>query len=365
MIRTDSYRRLKDKAIVAAYTLFVLMLFASCDVHEFPEETPSTPIVLRLRFDTDMPWEMFVSDNLLQGMSSRSISRSSTVRYIVRLYSPSSNKRTDVAGDYLEYIYTTTADDIHNNDLTINLLPGNYSVMVWADFIDQENGGVLYNADDFSEIKVQFPYMGNTDYRDAFRGTAEISLSDFTAAVGNGVVKVDMSRPLAKFELISTDLKEFLAQEVQTRTKRNASLASSASSVAQDMTGVTKSSIDFSNYRIKFFYEGYMPTSYSMFTDKPVDAMTGVSFDGAFNVLSDDEVSLGFDYVFVNHKETSISIRMGLYNQQGELISLTQPIDVPLKRSTQTLMRGRYLMEKASGSVAIDPSYDDEYNIVL
>ena len=63
--------------------------------------------------------------------------------------------------------------------------------------------------------------------------------------------------------------------------------------------------------------------------------------------------------------DTSISVKIGIFNQKGELISLTNPVDVPLKRSVHTLVRGRFLMEKSSSSVTIDSSYEDDYNIVF
>lgn len=251
------------------------------------------------------------------------------------------------------------------NDLPIEIPPGDYQVMVWADLMNEADGDSYYNADNFAEIRIQLPYKGNTDYRDAFCGTSAIKMSDFYNRENDIVTIVEMSRPLAKYEFVSSDLKEFLAQEIEQQAQKRAKAVQKAGYETLEETEGTRVGEVLNRYHVKFFYEGYLPITYSMLTDKPVDAITGIGYEGSFTVLSEDEVSLGFDYVFVNHKETTISVRIGLFNQEGELISLTQPIDVPLKRSTHTLVKGRYLMEKSSSSVTIDPSYEDDYNIIF
>ena len=359
------YHAIRLQALVGAWTILICLLTTSCDVHEFPKDK-EMHIALRLRFTTDMPWTTFNSGNFLQNtVNSRSIGQSRVIRHIVRFYDMTSDTRVDVSANYKEYIYYASTTDSTSNVFAIDIPLGNYQVMAWSDFVNEADSTGFYNADDFADIKVPFPYTGNTDYKDAFRGTAEVRWADFQEEVediNNRIITIEMSRPLAKYEFISTDLREFMAQEAESQRKKAEAQAGKTESLD---TEDTKSVIDLNDYSIRFFYDGYVPTSYSMFTDKPVDSTTGVSFAGSFQVLSDDEVSLGFDYVIVNHKETTITVKMGLFNQKGELISLTNPIDVPLKRSTHTLVRGRYLMEKADNSITIDPSYEDDYNIVL
>ena len=119
------------------------------------------------------------------------------------------------------------------------------------------------------------------------------------------------------------------------------------------------------DYRIVFHYVGFMPNTYSIFTDKPVDSSTGVMFSSALKVLNNREASLGFDYVFVNGKESAVTIRIGIYDKEGTQLSLTQPIEVPLKRNHHTILRGKFLMSEASGGVIINPDFDGDYNLVF
>jgi hypothetical protein len=103
-----------------------------------------------------------------------------------------------------------------------------------------------------------------------------------------------------------------------------------------------------------------------MFTDKPADSWTGMSFISQINVADEDGLSLGYDYIFVNGSETSLSISLEVYNREGELMSSTNPINVPIVRSKLTLVKGAFLTSTASGGVTINPGYDGEdYNIEI
>ena len=44
---------------------------------------------------------------------------------------------------------------------------------------------------------------------------------------------------------------------------------------------------------------------------------------------------------------------------------MTNPIEVPLKRSMLTTVKGSFLMPDTGGGVAIDPGFDGEYNIII
>jgi len=44
---------------------------------------------------------------------------------------------------------------------------------------------------------------------------------------------------------------------------------------------------------------------------------------------------------------------------------LTEPIEVPLKRSHHTIMTGMFLMSEASGGVTINPDFDGDHNLIF
>ncbi len=274
------------------------------------------------------------------------------IRYIVRAYPLTDMRHT--SQDYTqEFVFTRDIADGYGHAVTLDLAPGDYNIMAWADIVRYGGDTPFYNADDFAEITLMGEHQGNNDYRDAFRGCEKISLTaDITERVPD-TLNITMQRPLAKYEFITTDLTGFIGKErarAEERMKVNGHDAS------------TK--VDMDDYRVVFYYVGFMPNAYSIFTDRPVDSATGVMFESKLNSLSETEASVGFDYVFVNGTESAVTVQIGVYDNEGTQLSLTEPITVPLRRNHHTIMRGMFLMSKASGGVGISPGFDGEYNMI-
>lgn len=338
------------------------VLAVSCDVHEYPDADATVRVPLHLKFNTDMTQSEYINSNLQYGYPNRKAGASARMRYVIRFYESAKDARASVSSRFREYVFERNVEGDYDSDFIVDVVPGNYTIMAWADFVEStENDGYFYDASDFSNITKLKPHIGNTDLVDAFRGSAAITevqiLNNAALAV------VEMERPLAKYEFVSNDLREFLEQETQAASKAESENGGETpGDIDQEPT---RSDIDLDDYRVLFYYSGYMPNVYNMFTDKPVDSVVGVAFEGKLSKLTEDEISLGFDYVIVNHMETSITLRIAILNSAGQQVSLTNPINVPIKRSNHTVVKGRFLMEKASGNVGIDPDYDGDYNIII
>ena len=170
---------------------------------------------------------------------------------------------------------------------------------------------------------------------------------------------IAMQRPLAKFEFVTNDVKEFIDKE----SDRIASKANDNESASNDDTPTR--TVNIEDYKVVFYYVGFMPDAYSMNTDKPVDSSTGVMFESTLRKLSESEATMGFDYVFVNGKNSAVTVQIGIYDNEGTRLSLTEPIEVPLKRSHHTIMTGMFLMSEASGGVTINPDFDGDHNLIF
>ena len=123
--------------------------------------------------------------------------------------------------------------------------------------------------------------------------------------------------------------------------------------------------VNIEDYRVVFYYAGFMPYAYNIHADKPVDSKTGVFFESKIDALNDNEASLGFDYVLVNGVKSHVAIQIGLYDKANTRIASSNPINVPLQRDRHTIMRGSYLIEQASGGIVINPEFDGEHNIII
>ena len=318
-----------------------LLLLTACDVHEWPDTPEYVKLHLCLKYETDMTmW-----DHLYDGTSVVELGYGETydnhlehgkIRYVVRTYPVTGKQRT--MQDYTqEFVFFKDISEGYDHEVTLDVLSGNYNVMIWSDLVRSSEDDYFYNIDSFSEITLQGYHNGNTNHRDVFCGKNSISLPINRGNQTHWTINVEMKRPIAKFEIISNNLLEFVE---------------------------TKAS-DFNQYKAKIQYVGYMPNAYSLFADRPVAAITGGVFDSALTKLTDTEVSLGFDYVFVSGNGTTVTIRIGIYDSEDHLISLSDPITIPVKPDYHTILKGRFMTQDTSNGVDIDVDFGGDYNIIL
>lgn len=339
-----------------------LLLLGACDVHEWPELPERVPFILKLNYEKEMTLWKHLHDgtNVIEqglGETYDNGREEGKIRYIIRAYPVVEKQRT--TREYAqEFVFTKDISEGYDHEVMLDLSPGDYSIMVWSDLTESGDRSPYYNADEFGGITLQGDHEGNNDYRDAFRGTGDISLAADVMERTPGMLEITMQRPLAKFEVITDDLAEFIGKQTTRMSAGN-----DESQPIPEESSETKARIE--DYRVVFYYVGFMPDTYGMFTDKPVDSATGVTFQSVLRQVNDTQATLGFDYVFVNGKESAITVRIGLYDTEGTQLSLTDPIEIPLRRNHHTVLRGKFLMSETSGGVTINPDFDGEYNLIF
>jgi hypothetical protein len=104
-----------------------------------------------------------------------------------------------------------------------------------------------------------------------------------------------------------------------------------------------------------------------MFTDKPADAWTGVSYTGTLQASDvEGEALLGFDYVFVNdNRDASIKAYIEVIDGVGDVVARTTTMEIPLLRGHLTTVKGEFLTSHAVGGTIIDAEFSGEYNIYI
>lgn len=331
-------------------------------MHEWPKCYDTEPVALTLRFDTDLPQMVYnhadKESSAIVVPESRGIRDYGVMRYILRAFPIVDGTPLKEYSD--EFVFTREVSNGYDCTTTLELAPGSYRIMVWADLSEFSDTQKFYNTGNYGEITLDGAHAPNTDYRDAFRGWVDVTLEatiELHEPVG---ATIDMARPLAKFEFITNDLREFFEKEAS-RMARSGNEDNNDTQSAS----TAESRVALDDYEVVFSYVGYMPCAYSMFTDKPVDSKTGVFFRSKLSRISDDDASLGFDYVFVNGSQTAVTIQIALYSAEGVQVSLTEPIEVPLRRSYHTIILGSFLMTQANGGTGIDPDYDGDFNLFM
>lgn len=324
-----------------------LLLLTACNVHEWPETPEPTRLYLRLNYETDMTiWEhLYVESSVVEqnlGETYDNHQEYGKIRYIVRTY-PITEGQPRLQDYVEEFVFTKDIAEGYDYEATLDIQPGNYDILVWSDLVESKDDEHFYNAYDFSEIMLQGDHHGNNNHRDAFYGKIDnVSLEYNNRSQDLDTIDITMKRPLAKFEIIANDLSTFIESRPYSIDNQNTD-----------------------NYKVRIQYTGFMPSAYSLFTGKPVDSSVGVIFESTLNRLSDTNASIGFDYVFTSEKESSVTIRIGIYDSKGEQVSLTEAIKVPLRQNHHTILTGNFLMQNASGDININPDFDGNYNIVL
>lgn len=339
-----------------------LVLLTACDVHEWPDTPENVTFRLKLRYERDMTvWEHLYDGT---GVTEQGLGDTydngrehGKMRYIIRAY-PLTEKQRPAQKYTQEFVFTKDITEGYDHEATLDLAAGDYRIMVWSDLVENDDVDPYHDAGDFAEITLQGDHRGNDDYRDAFRGTGDISLTADVAEYVPGTLEITMQRPLAKFEFITNDLTEFIQKE----GLRIAAKSGGAKSASENEPATR---VNIEDYKVAFHYVGFMPCAYSMLTDKPVDSSTGVMFRSDLKELNDREASMGFDYVFVNGTESAVTVQVGLYDKEGTRLSLTEPIRVPLRRNHHTVLRGKFLMSEASGGVTINPDFDGDHNLIF
>lgn len=340
-----------------------LLLLQACNVHEWPEQPDQMPVQIALDYekvnvyDTGMtPWnhEYDGSDVVEQGYGEKYDQRImyGIKRYIIRAY-PVSQKRSR-NGYAQEMIIEKDIEHGYEHETVLHLQPGEYDIMVWSDMKPVGRNEYYYNTDNFAEIRLQGEHQGNCNWRDAFSGSTRISFDPSVVEGNHPIIEVDMHRPLAKFEFVTNDLQDFVDKELKYLAQKAATRGE-----------IPPTRLNIDDYKVVFYYSGYMPDTYNMHTDKPVDASTGIMFSSKLEVLNNREASLGFDYVFVNGKNSVVTVQVGLYDKEDRQLALSEPINVPLQRNYHTVLRGSFLMNESSGGINISPEFDGNHNITI
>lgn len=351
------------KKILGLIMCLQLLFLTACDVHEWPETPEFVKLHLRLNYETDMTkWHhIYDGSSVIEvglGETYDNHQEYGEIRYIIRTY-PVSEKQRTAQNCTQEFVFTKDIAEGYDHEVTLDVLPGNYDIMVWSDLVETSGDTHFHNAGNFAGIMLQGDHKGNTDHRDAFRGSNNITLVADVVERPPYTLEIAMQRPLAKFEFVTNDIGKFIDRE----SARIAYQANGTNLSSADDTPTR--SINIEDYKVVFHYVGFMPHSYSIYTDKPVDSSTGVMFESTLKELSDSEASIGFDYVFVNGIESAITVKIGIYDNNGTLLSLSESIEVPLKRSHHTILTGMFLMSEASGGVTINPDFDGDYNLIF
>ena len=354
-----------------AICVMSLLAFIGCDVHEFPEMRDEyIPFELHLNFDTELPFHKEVTYTRSGEGSTKAPFSRHDFRYVIKAYRTDNVKGQNRLAD-TTFIFTRGDFEELNYTAHIELREGTYDLRVWCDYVDAgSTEDKYYITSDFGQIILasEENHPGSNDFRDAFRGSVSATVTSPTGYTGEIISTIDnsatveMSRPLGKYEFVSTDVEAFLTRVLQTMQEQGLLMTPFDDLTFEQIL----QNVNLEDFQVVFCYEQFMPCSFNMFTDKASGSWMRTTFNSNMQRTNDNEMLLGSDYVFVNETGTTLDISVAVYNKQGEQMSLSRPVPVPIMRSKFTTVRGEFLTSKATGGVSINPGYDGpDFNIPI
>ena len=346
---------MKQKYAIGFIALVMATLFVSC-VHDYPGMTEEgeegvDPTLVEVNTEVTLDLELVPLEIITQesARSGTNKARSGTTkaddgyrrRFIIEAWREGKPTARQVT-----VMETAEEDGDGKISLPIHLKLHalEYTLAVWTDYVKAgTTDDLYYDTDNLQQVACTDPYTGSTPYRDCLYGTAPLDLRQYRDEWNAKVqIKVDMVRPLAKYELIATDVKDFLRKTKKQR--------------ADDET-----------FTITFSYGFYLPTVFNVLTGKPADSRTGIAYITPLTVPTDGqkECTIGTDFVFVNGTESFVSLSMEIRDGGGNVISRTTGLEVPYRRGHLTTVRARFLTNEMQGGVDIDDDFDGNIDVDL
>ena len=335
----------RDMCISRYFKVLILLLLVSglvsgCRVRDYLEPHEKAAFKVRLHYVTDMAEREINTDNLKK-VSTKGAFSADKIHYTVCLYPQTVSGSVWAPLDKV----VLTRDVAEGFDIALELkaLPGNYVVMVWSDVADNDCKSAAYNINDFLNISKSEDVGDNDECGGyAFAGKCNITVEeDMQGEVGQiGVIK--MERPYATLSVVSTDLQDFIDSEVRKHKLFN-----------------------IENYKAVLYFAGFYPNVYSIFANEPVNSITGFSLNNKLTEQTGGLVSLGYDNIFCSSTGSFVTVRVEVFDREGNRLTMSNLERVPLSRGVHTIVKGKFLTQTSSGGINIDVDFDGDHNIII
>lgn len=225
--------------------------------------------------------------------------------------------------------------------ISMKLHARNYTLVVWADYVSANNeNDLFYDTEIMDPLVTTEPYQANSDYKDAFHAVQKLDLTGYRDQWNANVpVKIELVRPLARYELVATDVAAFCKKHAGDKGKFTA--------------------------RVKYSY--YLPVGFDALNTVPRHSLMYMSYNKTFGLPTEEtnNFTVGVDYVFIDDLKKELPIEVEIVDAKGITVARTV-ILVPCSKGKQTVVRDNFLTADpsiADDGVGIDPDFDDEVNM--
>lgn len=367
----------KNRYPILIESILLAGLLAGCDatIHQYPEpEEARLDFVVQLNCDrTPPPFYKEIrydasgnrTENLLEAEASPAYLPNDLLdlRFVVEVRD---RNRTDAEGTPLTVARRelTVDNDALPPQAELHFdLPagGDYTAVSWCDYVlasTQEDWHFDTSTLDFIEVNLENTPRelhhknsgtGYTDFRLNEAGRVSVTYSQtVTRAQGvqtrseetDGLVPVYMNRPAGRLRLYTDDLAEFLQ-------------------TGQDIESV----------QVVILYKQFVSSAYNALQQAPCQWVSTRRTETHPSVVNETgNVCLAYDYILADSEdETHVLADFYFFDAEGNELSHTTNVDVPLRRNRETVIRGNFLTQDIGkgGDVSIDEDFDGEHVVEI
>lgn len=332
-------------AALKSFAFFAAALTIASCVHEYPDDGKGidpTRISLTVELTTNPKINA-------SSVFSKSANTAPYVWFVVEIY------EEDFGGKpVLRHEASAPKNEDGSASIVFNtsLNAGKYRLAAFATCVEDEQGnGSHYDMTDLGGIVfANEEYTGSTDLKECYDLRMDIDLPN-DEWFGEKTLSGTLEPPVGRVEIIAEDAKEFLTKQAELLSK----------------SGIeTEEEQMWEGYKARWDYALYFPTKYNAFTGVPTDAQTGIMFLSEMTPLSDNEVLMGYDYVFVNGDRTRVNITLSLVDKEtGEILNSYSGLTAEINKGETSVIRGDFLTTSNKSGIGIDTGFEDEINIPL
>lgn len=316
--------------------LALLPLVATACLYEHPQLTGDGELGID-------PTEVNVSLNLALDLK---INEVTGTRTNTRADEPTTNYRHRIIVDaYLDrrlatrqIIYKDRSAGVEETSVNVNmrLHARDYQLVVWADYVEVgSEADLYYNTTTLVPAINAEPYVGNAEYKDVLYTSRSLPLSRYRNEWNKQEnIKMDLKRPVSRYELIADDVAKFLRRVA---------------------TGEVKGK----KFTVTVRYTNFFYTGFNALDEIAKNALQYISYSRSIPTpeAGTKELSIAFDHVFVPDDRTGIPIAVEVTDESGTLIALTYLL-LQCKADEDRSIRSNFLTADPSGGVGFDPDYD-------
>lgn len=337
---------MKQKYTIGFIALVLTIVLAGC-VHDYPSMTEDgeegvDPTLVEVNTEVTLNLELVPLEIITQKNARSGTTKAATDyrrRFVIEAW----------RGGKPESRQVTVMEDAEEDGdgkitlpIRLKLHAVEYTLAVWTNYVKAgTDTDLYYDTKNLQRVACTAPYTGSTPYRDCLYGTTALDLRQYRDEWNAKVqIKVDMVRPLAKYELIATDVAEFLERTAQQRAQGE-------------------------SYTVTFSYSFYIPAVFDVLAGKPCESWPEISFTLPLALPEEGETlhTVGSDFIFANGGEASVLLTMEIRDSRGNRVSRVSGIEVPYRRGHLTTLKGAFLTSEMKGGVEIDTEWDGEVEI--